>query len=448
MKAVEVNRRKSVIGFQDEAGSWYGLDNAAIIMPAVSGPVETSLFRISSRLVDMVRLPALQTALDRVASRFPYFVVELRRGFFWHYLVQHEGAPQVEADPLSPSQGFDMHLQGTLLFRVRARGRTIAVEFSHIITDGTGGMRFLKNLLVEYFRILDPADRSLDYAAIASDPDFLDLAATPDAEETEDAYHRHYPGDYPFPPPEPKAFHIRSQLLPKGFHRVTTGIMPLASILPRAKDHGVSLTELLTAVYLEALQTLWLAYPGRRKPTTLSIEVPVNMRNFLPTKTNRNFSLFVHAKLDLRLGPRDLIEILAKVHHQLRNEIDVQGMKRHITRNVRGGRTLLIRAIPLALKAPLMKTLYSHFGLNIISGVVSNLGRVSMPESLAKRIEAFGLIAAPSEGIKTNATLLSWKDNLYFTFGSLARSRELERLFFARLQSMGIPVRIECNLEE
>jgi hypothetical protein len=447
VKTGEVNRKKAVIRFQDDGGLWYGLDNAAIIMPAVSGPVETSLFRISARLDGPVKLPALQFALDRIVARMPYFVVELRRGFFWHYLVEHRGRPEVEPDSLSPCQGFDMHRNGTLLFRVRARGSSIGAEFSHIISDGTGGMRFFKNLLVEYFRLLEPADRSLDFQSISADTDFLDLDAAPDPEETEDAYHRNYPGDYPFPPPEPSAFHLKSALLPKGSNRVTTGVIPLASILPKAKEYGASLTEFLTAIYLEALQTIWLATPGPKR-SSISLEVPVNMRNFFVTKTNRNFSLFVHAMLDMRLGPWELPEIIAKVHHQLRHEIDVQGMKRHIQRNVRGGRAFFIRAIPLALKAPLMRTLYNHFGLNLISGVISNMGPVKMPESAARRIESFTLIAAPASVTKTNAALLSWKDKLYFTFGSLARSRELERLFFSRLQSLGVPVRVECNFEE
>jgi hypothetical protein len=445
------NDRKSVMRFRDEGGLWYGLDNAAIIMPAVSNATNTSLFRISVDLVEAVKLPLLDAALARVARRFPYFVVELRRGFFWHYLVPHLAPPRVQPDSASPCQGFSIHNRGTLLFRVRARGRTIAGEFSHILTDGTGGMRFFKNLLVEYCRLLDPADAGLrpGSAAIAGDPDLYDLDAPIEAEETEDAYNRYYSGNYPFPEREQPAFHIHSALLPRGIHRVTTGIIPLADFHAKAKEYGASITELLTAIYIDALQGIWReAPPLRRRSHRLSIEVPVNMRSFLPTRTNRNFSLFVHASLDMRLGPREFSEIVAKVHHQLQHEIDIQGMARHIARNVRGGRALFIRAIPLAFKAPLMKVLYTHFGENLISGVMSNIGCVRLPESVTARVAAFGFVPAPSNYGKTKAAVLSWNGNLYLGFGSLARSRELERRFFARLQSLGVPVRVECNLEE
>lgn len=441
----ERNRRKAALRFRDEEGSWYALDNAAIIMPSVSGPVETSLFRLSATLTEVVRLPALQAALERVAARFPYFVVELRPGFFWHYLVPHEGPVRVEPDSLSPCQGFNVHRRGTLLFRVRAKGRTIACEISHIIADGTGGMRFLKSLLVEYFRLLDPSDRRLDKELLAGDPDLLDLDEHPHPEETEDAYNRYYPGDYPFPPPEPAAFHLRSERLPRGRHRLITGVVELAPALALAKEYRVSLTEFLAAVYLEALQSIWLETPGAERRPHLSIEIPVNMRSFFETRTNRNFSLFVHAWLDLRLGPRSLKEIAGKVHHQLGHEIDAQGMKRHITRNVRGGRALFIRAIPLALKAPVMRALYTHFGMNIISGLISNLGPVRMPAVLEERIERFDFVGGPSSVLLTGASALSWRGKLYLGFGSLARSRELERRILARLQSLGLPVRAECN---
>ena len=440
----ELNRKKAVLGFRDEGGDWYALDNAAIIMPAVSRGVDTSLFRLSATLRAPVRLAALQAALDRTAARFPYFVVELRRGFFWHHLVPHRRRPRVEADPTSPCQGFDMGRRGTLLFRVRARDRTIACEYSHIITDGTGGLRFLKNLVAEYLRQIDGG------AMTGSDPDLLDLDAPPDPEETEDAYNRHYPGRYPFPPAEPFAFHLGGPLLPKGSYRVTTGVIPLAPALAKAREFGVSLTELLVAAYLEALQNLWFAAPERerRRASTLSVEVPVNMRAFCPTRSNRNFSLFVHASLDLRLGRREFPEIVAKVHHQLRHDIDLQGMKRHMTRNVRGGRALFIRAIPLVLKAPVMKYLYARFGMSIISGVLSNLGAVTLPEPYASSVERFTIAPPPSRLTRTGAVCLSWKDRLFLSFGSLGRERELERLVFTRLQALGLDVALECNFEE
>jgi len=442
------NKNRASLHFNDEGGSWYALDNAAIIMPAVSSGAATYLFRISATLQAPVFLPALEAALARVARRFPYFVVQLGKGFFWHYLEAARKPLRVEADGRSPCQDFDMHRKGTILMRVRARRSTIACEFSHIITDGTGGMRFLKNLLAEYFRILEPALPGLDPTALAVDPDFYDLDEPPQADEMEDSYNLHYPEGFPFPPKEAGAWHIDGSFLPEGEYRTITASIPLEASLGAARHHGVSLTEFLAAVYFEALQELWLGTRPRPRRSHLAVEIPVNMRAFIPSRTSRNFSLMVHPAIDMRLGRRELPELISTVHHQARNETTERNLKRHIARNVLGGRAAYVRLLPLGLKSFLMRSFYEYFGMGRISGELSNLGPVRMPEALAGRIAHFDLVIAPLRAIRSGAALLSWAGELRITFSSLIAERELERRFFVRLQSLGLPVKVECNFEE
>lgn len=443
------NLRHSRTGFRDESGTWYALDNAGTIMPAVSNSTVTSLFRISATLDEVVNLSALQSALDRTAARFPYFTVELRRGAFWYYFEPHRGGVTVEADGESPSQDYDIKRKGACLYRVRAQGRRVACEFSHALTDGTGGLRFLKNLLSEYFRL---RAESVGYAAAAApantDPDIYDPDAPPDHEEYEDAYQRYFPGDYPRPGKLPRAFHIASEQLPRHEYRITSGVIPLAPALELSRSLGVSLTELLAAAFLDALQSLWLSYPAHsRKRSLLAVEIPVNMRKFHPTKTNRNFSLFVLATKDMRLGPREFTEMAHRAHYQLRMENDARMIGRQIARNVAGTRNLFVRLVPLWIKDFFAKMLFSSLGDDLLSGFVSNLGSVSLPPGVAEHVERMDFLPAPSAFNKTSASVLSWRGVLYINFGSLAVSRDLERFFFTRLRRLGMPVRVECNLE-
>ena len=445
----KLNLSMARTGFRDERGPWYLLDNAGTIMPAVSNAISTSLFRISATLDESVNLPVLQKALARTAVRFPYFVVELRRGFFWYYLVPHDAPLEVEADADSPSQDFNINKKGQCLFRVRARGQRIACEFSHALTDGTGGLRFLKNLLVEYFRQrgLEVGDAS---ALRSFDPDYFDLDEAPGREESEDAYNRHFTEAYPKPDKLPRSYHLKSPQLPRHQYRITCGVIPLAPALAKAKEYGVSLTELLSAAFIDALQGIWLAEPAgsrRRMRPRLAIEVPVNMRKFYPTKSNRNFSLFVLATQDMRLGARDFPEIVSRAHHQLRFETDERTIAQQISRNVSGSRNVFVKLVPLVVKDFFAKLLFSALGEDLVSGFVSNLGPLSLPPAVAARVERVDFLPAPSVFNKTNAAVVSYKGSLYVNFGSLARSRELERLFFTRLRRIGLPVRVECNLE-
>ncbi len=440
------NIRNARIAFHDETGTWYGLDNAATIMPALSDTVSTSLFRIEVTVDHEVDKVVLTKALRRTGDRFPYFVVELRRGFFWYYLERHAQALLVHQNSTSPCQDYNINKRGNALIRIMADGSRIAGEFSHALTDGSGGLRFMQTMLTEYFRL-----RGIHPGAPLGEGEFADIYRIddqPKAEEYEDAYNRHFTRRLPVPDPGVPAFHIHSAKLPRHRFRIISGTLPLAALLAKAKSYGVSMTELLSAVYLDALQEIWLASSRRAKKRWLiGVEIPVNMRKFYPTRSNRNFSLFVIVNQDMRLGKRDFDEIVSRAHHQLRMENDERNIARQITRNVGGSRNLAVRLVPLFLKDFFAHILFAKMGESLISGFVSNLGRIAMPPGPAAHIERFDFIPTPSSVTMTNAAVLSWKDSVHINFGSLARSRDLERLFFTRLRRLGIPIHVECNLQ-
>lgn len=444
-RARVLNLRHSRTGYQDTGGTWYGLDNAATIMPPLTDSVTTSLFRMEAALDHQVDTVILGQALGTICKRYPYFVVEIGRGLFWYYLEPHKKPMEVVPDSRSPCQDYMVRHRGTPLFRVRAGGRTVAVEFSHILTDGTGGIRFLRSLLVQYFKLL-----GVEPGAPLGTGEFEDIPdpdSLPSQEEYEDAYHRHFTGELPPPGPGTPAFHISSPKLPRHDYRVIEGTMSLASVREKARASGVTVTELLCAVYLDALQSIWLETPRflRRRPH-LMLEVPVNMRRFYPTRSNRNFSLFVIVGQDMRLGRRDFDEILSRTHHQMRMENDVRNIARQITRNVGGSRKIAVRLVPLVVKDFFSRILFSSLGENLVSSFLSNLGPVTMPPGPAARIERFGFVPATSPITLVNSSVLSWKDSLVVTFGSLARSRRLEMHFFRRLRQLGVHVTVRCNL--
>ena len=171
--------------FHDLLGPWYSLDNAASIMPSTSDSTSTHHFGLAVTFREEVDRDILRRALDATVARFPYFAVELRRGLFWPYLVPHKGIVPIEDDiPSAPLIDYDVNRRGSCLFRVRVRGRRILCEFHHAIADGTGGMRFLKNLVVEYLRLSGKAPPgalrgSADLAA--GDSDIYDLGSRPAA---------------------------------------------------------------------------------------------------------------------------------------------------------------------------------------------------------------------------------------------------------------------------
>ena len=205
--------------------------------------------------------------------------------------------------------------------------------------------------------------------------------------------------------------------------------------------------ELMAAVYLEALQAIWLATaPEDRGADQLAVEIPIDMRRFYPTATNRNFTLFSIVGEDMRLGKRSFDEILERLKCQFRLENDEATMARHITRNVHGLLHPLVRAIPLALKDIGARVLFSVLGEKYVSGIVTNLGAVDLPKGVAEHVRRFELVQPPSVSTKVNLAIHSYGDDFIVTVCSLLESTEMEKLIFRRLSALGLEARQECNL--
>ena len=442
----EKNPKFSHTKHVDESGAWYTLDNAGIIMPAVTDGLSTGMFRFEVLLKEAPHVESLKKALGQTAARFNYFNVTLKRGFFWYYFDQCQSNPPLYDDDHGPCQGWNINKKGTRMFRVRYSGNRVSGEFSHALTDGSGAMSFMKTLIVRYFAIRGIApDVQIGQGEWA---DIYDVESQADLEEFEDGYQKFFPGKLPFPEKNPAAWHQRGTLLPSGNYRIMVGQLELAQVLAEAKRRGVTLTELFGAVYLDALQDMWFALPIKPKEHFISVEIPVNLRQFFATKTNRNFSLFILLRENLQLGRRDLGQLIKRAHYQMRLENDIKSISRQIARNAGGVRNLAVRMVPLAIKDIFARILFAKLGETMLSGFISNLGPIRMPEPIADRIENFVFIPGPSAVTLTNASMLSWKDTLVVSFGSLAVSRNLEKLFFRKLRELGLAVSVRCRDDE
>lgn len=419
---------------------WYHLDNAATLFPGVASARITTLFRIGATLQRPVNASVLQKALANIVPRFPYYLVHLKAGVFWYYLVRREMTPRVIADSRWPCMSIPTRMRGTYLFRVRAFGRKVSVEFSHIITDGTGALTFLRALLVEYFTLIG--------VEISDSCDIFRKETIPDGEEYEDAYSRYFSKSVPSPSPKRHAFRLPYPLLPVGVYRTITGIVPVAELAGQARERGVTVTVFLAAVLAQAFYDLYLDLPSpakRFRGKFIRIEVPVNLRRLYATKSMRNFSLFVMPSIDVRLGPYSLEETIKLFHHFMKVEVDGRFINQQIARNIRGQRNPFVRIVPLIIKNLLFPYLYFSKGEALVSSVLTNLGVATMPSEVSRMIERFEFVPAPSRWNKTGCAVISYGTHSFITFGRMTGSTEVERRFFSTLVKLGIPVKIETN---
>jgi hypothetical protein len=407
---------------------WLTLDNAARIYPASLAEWSPDLYRVSVTLKAPIRVSALQEALRAVFPRFPYFQVHLQRGLFWYYLQRDDEIPELSPMSHVPVSVMPTQWGSGHLMRVQARGATIAVDFSHVLTDGAGAVCFLGTLATQYLRLRGVHVNCWE--------PFFDPEAPPSAGEYEDAYKRYFDRSLPGPARLSAAYHLPGEAQSR--YRVITGRMPVRDTLDLARSHGVSLTEYLVALYMHVLaQVRSFGGDGRG---IVRIEVPVDVRRVHPSETMRNFSLFVSPEIDTRLGVFDFDEIVQRVHHGMRMQLDRRELDRQIARNVRAERNILVRILPLFLKDMMISYVRKRFGERPYSGVLSNLGRIVVPEDINEHVESFGVVLGPNSRTKKNCAVLSFREDLFISFGSTVESREVERSFFTHLAKAGLRV--------
>ncbi|MCU7552642.1 hypothetical protein OCK74_26215 [Chitinophagaceae bacterium LB-8] len=416
---------------------WLRLDNAAKIYPAVQDMELTSVFRIAVELKARIKAKQFIETVHTIENRFPYYKVKLKAGFFWYYLEHHNLQIAVEVDHEIPCRAFD---KNELMFRVLVKENRISVEFSHILTDATGAFEFLKTLLLVYLEKCN--------VLLPTNLPFYHPEENPSKEEYEDAYSRYFKKlDSPLIK-IPKAFHLPFHIYKPPRFDVITAIIPLDIIIKKAKEYEVSLTEYLTAVYLYSLQDIYdqlTSFKKRRSIKIIRIEVPVNLRKMYPTKTMRNFSLYVMPGLDLRLGHYSFEEIVKVVYHQMQLETDKKLISKMIARNVGGEKNPFIRGIPLFIKSFVLSKLYA-LGTRQYSGVVTNLGKINFSPEINALINKFIFIPPPPNNIlKVNCGTVGFDNKLVLCFGNITTSKELERRFFKFLTAQGIPVKLTLH---
>lgn len=407
----------------------YALDNAASIFPSIIDKRTTVVFRISFTLTEKVQKDVLQRALDRTIRNFPYFKLKLTKKITNYYLEEIEGNPAIDASDESPCRIFTEERDSSFLFRVRIFMNSIALEMSHLLTDGTGALTFLNDLTRKYFMLLGGAgDKKMPL------PTEKSLAA----EDIICPYKAHYKKDSPAPPFCKKAFRIPGKLIAPEQYRIDRRSVSLKAVKEKARELGVSITEYTAALYLYALQKIYYkSIPEERNSSVIRVEIPVNLRALYQTETLRNFTLFVLPELDMEKGPYSFQDIVNQTSRIIRQQAQTEEMTKMLSRNVRGEKLFIVRIMPRILRDAILKIAYSRLGESQFSGLLTNLGKVDLSPEIADKISEVDFIAAPSGVLKTQCGMVSWNDRLIFNFGSLIENDDFDRVFYSVLEEEG-----------
>lgn len=417
---------------------WMKLDNAAKIYPAARRRHWTNVFRLAVTYNDPVDPEVLKKALERVIKRFPSVAARLRAGIFWYYIEEVGQTPEILREEDHPLNRMTFRDIKKCAFRVLYYKNRMSVEIFHAITDGNGGLIFVKTLAAEYVRLKYGED-------VPCENGILDLNCEPCREELEDSFGRYIS---PVNPgwKEPNAYAVKGTPEDDGFMHVVTGIMDPDQIRDEAKKYGVTVTTFLAAVMMKSIydhQNERVKNPKHLKP--VRVLIPVNLRSFLPSKTMRNFAQYITPDIDPRLGEYTFEEMVKTIHHKMGLDLNAKYLAAKFTPNVRSERVKILRVMPLFIKNFAMKLVYSAVGEKKASICMSNLGLVQLPEAMNRHIERIDFVLGVQATSPVNCGVISHNGKLIVNFVRGIKEPDLERHFFTTLRKMGINVLVESN---
>ena len=433
-----INQFLSRVMAAERKQQWMRLDNAAKIYPAALRKKWSNVFRLSATLSEPVDRDVLRAALDVTLRRFPSIGVRLRKGIFWFYLERVPEVPEITEEQSYPLVHMSYASIRECAFRVVVYKNRIAVELFHALTDGTGGMIFLKTLLAEYL--------SRKYGISVPNTDgVLCRMDEPSPEELEDSFIKNA-GTVSAGRKEATAYRLTGTTEPDGFVHLTTFMLDAAEVKEKAHKHSATVTEFLTAAMMQAilrLQAEKVPHRSRRKP--VKVLVPVNLRSLFPSKTLRNFALFITPELDPKLGDYSFDEICKAVHHRMGIDNTAKQMSMKIAANVNSEKSPILKVMPLFVKNAAMKAVFDAVGERKSCLCMSNLGNVRLPEVMRQYVTRMDFIIGVPSCSAYNCALLSYGGTTYINLVRSIEEPELEMHFYKVLRELGIHVKVESN---
>ena len=392
---------------------WRKLDNAALAFPLVTGKNDTRVFRFYCELKEAVDPEVLQKALDETMKRYPLFQAVLRKGLFWFYLERRQINPMVKEEKKPPCSRLYIPDKKTLLFEVTYYKNRINFEVYHALTDGTGAMHFLQELIQNYLMQKYP-QAGLTHME-------MDEAVTPWDQE-EDSFSQYYSARSDGKTEKkPHAVRLKGEKRAHEDMEITELNIPVKEIHSKAKAYGVSITIFLAAVMLCAIGEE-IPKSKRKRPVTLM--VPVNLRNYFPSQSMANFFGWIEVGHTFTESTT-LEEVVEHVKEQFEQELVQENIARHMSGYVRLEKNPFLRAVPLEIKRYFL-ILGASLGSRSITAVYSNIGIVRFPPGYEAYIEHVGIFASTDI---LQLCSCSYQDQMLLGFTSKLPDNKIQRNF-------------------
>lgn len=412
---------------------WDKLDNTAHLFPVIAGESMSNVYRISVTLTELIDPARLQQALDIVLPKFDGFNLRLRQGVFWYYFEENgKTAPKVREETTFPCRFIHQNRNNSYMFWVTYYKYRINLEVFHVLTDGMGGINFLKELTYQYLRLVHPELKGEKGDGLASSTSL----------NREDSFLKNYRKSSEKGYQTKKAYLIKGEKLASGEFGIMHGYMQIPELKEVCHRYGVSINEYLVAVFIWSVYRECMHGMPSEKP--VRVAVPVNLRPYFNSITTKNFFAMVSAEFHPVKEEYTFEEVMAAVKSSLKEQINKENLEKLFSYNVSNEKILIARAAPLFIKNIAMKLVYTKSALANTS-TITNIGNLTVDDAYKPYVEMFHACLAMSKGQHIKGTICSYGSTLVFSFSYDLADSSVQRGFFRKIAKDGVHVEIESN---
>ena len=407
------------------SNNWYKIDNVAKVFLATVGKRDTRAFRLSCTLKENIEPDLLQQAVLSAIQDRPQVQVRIRRGIFWHYMEDTDIQPIVkeENDRICPL--LYVPAKAMLHYQVTYFGKRINLDMFHALTDGTGAMEFLNIIVLDYLKLKYPGNFS--EVTIHSGASAGDL--------NQDSYRQFFGSkNLSRGPAQSKAYHPGGIKLPYNQLEFFEIHMPVSQVLPKAKAIKVSLTSYLGALWMLAIRD---EMPPRRRNLPITISLPVNLRNYFPSQTARNFfnSVNVTHVFDKEITVE---ELAAEFDANLKDQLTEENIKKQMDNFETMEYVAPVRVVPLFIKQLVVRH-FTKKSNKKVSIVFSNMGIQKPPASVGDHIDNYSGFCSTNTLF---STMFSYKDNLTLGVSSAFLNTGVIKNFVRGLSASDVDIKV------
>lgn len=354
-------------------------------------------------------------------------VTGIRSGIFKYYLISDMDEIRIEED-IEILKPMTMEDISRCAVRVLYKGKKVAVEIFHSLTDGNGGIVFLRSLISEYCslkygvqveyteKVLDPRD---DVKECELRDDYITYASKKVSITNKETVYS-VPGEF--------NYGDKNQIFSKRFKT--------SELLEMSRSYKTSITTFLTAVMSQTLldiQTEEERQGKLQKSDKIQIMVPINLRKRFRSTSLRNFVLYALPSVDRGDTGKSIEQIIDKISIQLKEQFKNEHLERMMGVNKRSHKMWIYKYLPLYIKMKLIRIIYRLFGERNSTISVSNFGEIDFPNEVEKYVLSARAILSPRRNAAYNCALLTCNGYTYVDISRKGMGCGLEEIFYEKL---------------